>query len=122
MADVYLPPGWPEAVAPPGSERFEASAVAYLLELIPEYRRHPTVCRFPVILASIARHTLGGTVEGAREGYRTARTELGEAVPPHAVDAVLRAYRDEGRRLAAAVRAVGLVERALRGEGFTRSL
>lgn len=122
MEDAYLPPGWPEAVKPPGSEYFEASAVAFLIDLIPEYRRHPTVCRFPAILASIARHTLAGAVEGARQGYRTARTELGETAPPHAVDAALRAYRDEGRRLAAAVRAVGLVERALRGERFTRSL
>jgi hypothetical protein len=122
MADAYLPPGWPQAVAPPGSEQFEASAVAFLLELIPGYRRHPAACRFPVILASIARHTLGGAVEGARDGYRTARTELGEAVPPHAVDAALRAYRDEGRRLAADARAAGLVERALRGERFTLPL
>jgi hypothetical protein len=75
-----------------------------------------------VILASVARHTLGGAVEGARDGYRTARTELGEAVPPHAVDAALRAYRDEGRRLAADARAAGLVERALRGERFTLPL
>jgi hypothetical protein len=34
----------------------------------------------------------------------------------------LRAYRDEGRRLAADAKAAGLVERALRGEKFTRSL
>jgi hypothetical protein len=54
------------------------------------------VVRFPVILASIARHTLAGTVEGARQGYRAARTERGETVPPHAVDATLKAYRDEG--------------------------
>jgi hypothetical protein len=32
------------------------------------------------------------------------------------LDAALTAYRDEGRRLAAAARAAGLVERALRGE------
>ena len=122
MADVYLPPGWPEAVEPPGSEHFESSAAAFLIELVPGYRRHPTVCRFPVILASIARHTLGGAVEGARQAYRTARTELGEEVPPHAVDAALRAYRDEGRRLAADAKAAALLERALRGERFTRSL
>jgi hypothetical protein len=47
---------------------------------------------------------------------RTARSELGEQVPPHTTDAVLSAYRDEGHRLAAAVRAAELVERALRGE------
>lgn len=122
MEDAYLPPGWPKAVKPPGSDHFESSAVHFLIELVPAYRQHPVVVRFPAILASIARHSLEGTVEGTRQGYRTARTELGEAVPPHAVDAVLKAYRDEGRRLAADLRAVGLLEQALRGEKFTRSL
>jgi hypothetical protein len=36
-------------------------------------------------------------------------------VPPHAVDAALTAYRDEGRRLAATVKGIEVVERALRG-------
>ncbi len=40
-------------------------------------------------------------------------------MPPHAIDTVLAAYRKEGARLAATARAVGLVERALRGEAFT---
>jgi hypothetical protein len=57
-------------------------------------------------------------VEGARQGYRAARTEL-DALPPHAIDSVLAAYRKEGARLAATARSVGLVERALRGETFT---
>jgi hypothetical protein len=57
-----------------------------------------------------------GTLEGARQGYRVARSELGQAVPPHAVDSALGAYRDEGRRLAAAVKGIEAVERALRGE------
>jgi hypothetical protein len=38
------------------------------------------------------------------------------------VDATLEAYRAEGFRLAAAKRAVELVERALRGEVFRPSL
>ena len=38
----------------------------------------------------------------------------GANCPPHAVDAVLAAYRDEGRRLAAAVSSVEVVERAWR--------
>jgi hypothetical protein len=37
-------------------------------------------------------------------------------VAPHAVDSVLGAYRDEGRRLAAAVKGIEAVERALHGE------
>ncbi len=67
-------------------------------------------------LAAIARHVLTRSLQGARQGYRTARSELGEQVPAHAVDAALAAYRDEGRRLATAVCAAELVERALRGE------
>lgn len=45
-----------------------------------------------------------------------ARLELGQTVPPHAVDLALAAYRDEGRRLAAAVKGIEAVERALRGK------
>ena len=58
-------------------------------------------------------------MEGARQGYRTARTELAGTLPPHAIDTVLAVYRKEGARLAATARAVGLIERALRGEVFT---
>ena len=112
--DVHLPPGWPEAVDPPGSETFEASAVAWLLDLVPDLRTH-TVKRYPAALASIARHVAGGAADGARAGYRTARTELSTVLPPHAVDTVLAAYRDEGRRLVAAAKEAELVERALRG-------
>ena len=61
-------------------------------------------------------------VEGAREGYRTARVELGVALPPHAVDGVLAAYKTEGFKLAAIARAVELVERAIRGEAFAPRL
>jgi hypothetical protein len=62
----------------------------------------------------MARHHVRACAEGARQGYRTARTELADALPPHARSAVLAAYAAEGRRLAAAARGVELVERALR--------
>jgi hypothetical protein len=61
-------------------------------------------------------------VEGARQGYRTARTELGDVLPVSGVDAVLAAYRSEGHRLVTAARAADLVERALRGQEFTPRL
>jgi hypothetical protein len=70
----------------------------------------------------MAIHHTRACVTGAREGYRTARTELGAALPPHALDAVLAAYRAEGRRLVATAQAVELVARALRGEVFTPQL
>lgn len=111
----YVPPGWPEAVSPPGSEDWEASAAEWLLDLIPEYRMYPTR-RYPVVLAFIARHVLAGAIEGARQGYRTTRTELGELVPPHVIEQALNNWRTEGRRMAATVRAVELVERELRNE------
>ena len=44
----------------------------------------------------MARYYACASLEGARRGYRTARTELAESVPPHAVDGVLAAYRTEG--------------------------
>jgi len=114
-----MPPGWPQEVQPPGSEEWEATAVAWLLDLMPEYRQYDAARRHPVVLAFMARHLIHGSVEGAREAYRTARTELAQHAPPHAVDAALKAYRDEGRRLAAAERSVDLVERALRGGPYT---
>ena len=119
MADD-LPPGWPERVEPPRSEGWEATAVAWLLDLAPGYRQHEIVRRYPVILAYIVRHHIHGSLEGAREGYRTIRAELAEQAPPHAVDAALKAYRTEGHRLAATDRAVELVEQALRGEALTQ--
>jgi hypothetical protein len=120
---AYLPPGWPTGVHPPGSDDFETTAVAWLLEVVPpDYRLHGVLRRHPVALAAMARHHTAACVEGARAGYRTVRGELAESLPPHAVDAVLTAYRTEGRRLAATARAVVLVERAIRGEIFAPKL
>jgi hypothetical protein len=120
---AYIPPGWPAGVHPPGSEDFESTAVGWLFDVVPpDYRLHGVLRRHPAALAAMARHHTDVCVEGARQGYRTARSELSEALPPHAVDAVLAAYRREGSRLAATARAVGLVERALRGEVFTPKL
>jgi len=53
-------------------------------------------------------------VQGAREGYWTARTELGHVLPPHSLDALLAAYSAEGRRLVDTARAVDLLVRSLR--------
>jgi hypothetical protein len=117
---TYIPAGWPAGVHPPGSEEFESTAVGWLLDVVPpDYRLHGVLRRYPIALATMARYHSKACVEGAREGYRTARTELASVLPPHAVDTVLAAYRKEGARLAETARAVDLVERALRGEVFT---
>jgi hypothetical protein len=116
---AYTPSGWPAGVHPPGSDDFESTAVGWLLDVVPpDYRLHGVLRRHPLALAAMARHHSKACVEGARQGYRTARTELTGTLPPHAVDSVLAAYRKEGARLAATAHAVNLVERALRGEVF----
>jgi hypothetical protein len=120
---AYLPPGWPTGVHPPGSEGFERTAVAWLLDVVPpDYRLHGVLQRHPIALATLARRHLAACVEGARQGYRTARTELADVLPVSGVDAVLAAYRSEGHRLVTAARAADLVERALRGKGFAPQL
>jgi hypothetical protein len=120
---AYLPPGWPAGVHPPGSEGFEQTAVEWLFDVIPpDYRMHGVLRRHPIALAVLARHHLAACVAGARQGYRSARTELGDALPPQGIDAVLAAYRAEGNRLVATARAVDLVGRALRGEEFSPQL
>jgi hypothetical protein len=107
-------------VHPPGSDDFESTAAGWLLDVVPpDYRLHGVLRRYPVALAALARYHSRACVEGARQGYRTARTELAGVLPPHAIDTVLAAYRKDGGRLAATAEAVDLVERALRGEEFT---
>jgi hypothetical protein len=116
----HLPAGWPAGVHPPGSEEFVPTAVAWLLDQVPpDYRLHGVLRRHPVALAALARHHLAACAEGARQGYRTARTELGGTLPEPAVVAVLATYRAEGRRLAATALAADLVARALRGDKLT---
>jgi hypothetical protein len=119
----YVPPGWPAGVHPPGSEDFESTAVGWLLDVVPpDYRLHGVLRRHPVALATMARYHARACVEGAREGYRSARTELTGSLPPHAIDTVLAAYRKEGARLAATALAVDLVEKALRGGTFAPTM
>lgn len=113
---THAPPGWPPQVHPPGSERFEDTALAWLLELVPpDYRRYGVLRRYPIVLARMARQHVSASVEAAREGFRTARVDLGGTVPPHGIESVLDAYRREGARLVALLQAVELVETALRG-------
>ncbi len=120
---TYVPPEWPAGVHPPGSEDFESTAVGWLLDVVPpDYRLHGVLRRYPIALATMARYHAKACVEGARQGYRTARTELAGALPPHAIDTVLAAYRKEGARLAAVASGVDLIERALRGEVFVSEM
>ena len=119
MVATQVPAGWPTGVHPPGSPDFERTAVSWLLDVVPpDYRLHGVLLRHPVALAALARHHLAACVEGARAGYRSARAELGNELPPGGLAAVLAVYQAEGRRLVSTAQAVELVGRALRGETF----
>ena len=123
VAAAFVPTGWPDGVHPPGTPGFEQTAVNWLLDVVPpDYRLHGVLLRHPVALATLARHHLAACVEGARQGYRSARAELGDDLPPGGLAAVLSAYQTEGQRLVATARAVDLVGRALRGETFVPGL
>ena len=99
---------------PAGSADLHATATAWLLGLMPELSQYSVLQQHPVVLAFLARQILTGAVEGAREGYRTTRSELHELVPLPVIAAALADLRAEGTRLSAALRAVELVEGALR--------
>jgi hypothetical protein len=120
---AYVPPGWPTGVHPPGTERFEDTAVTWLFEFVPpEYRRYGVLRRYPAALARMARQHVAATIEAARQGFRTARVELSDTVPPHGVEAVLEVYRREGTRLVAIAESIALVDSALHGASFTPKL
>jgi hypothetical protein len=113
---AHVPPGWPSQVRPPDSEGWEATAVAFLLDVCPpDYRRHEVLRRHPVVLARFAVRHVDGAVAAARTGYAHARSDLRDLVPPEVVTAALAAFETEGARLVATARQVALVEEALRG-------
>lgn len=112
-----ISPGWPARVPPPGTDAFTEKATGFLLDALPSgYRDHDVLRRWPAALASLAHYHMEAVIVGHRQGYRTARTELAQHVPPHAIDAVLSAYRTEGQRLAAEAQSIDLVARALRSQ------
>ncbi|HUR13220.1 MAG TPA: hypothetical protein VM097_01875 [Mycobacteriales bacterium] len=118
-----VPPGWPAEVLPPQAPDWERTAVSWLFDQCPpDYRAHDVLRAHPVVLARFARGHVEAAVEAARQGIRTARSELREVVTPEVVEAVLGAYDREGRRLVQVGRAVALVEAALRGERWVPRL
>lgn len=110
-----LTPDWPPGVHPPGAESFVETALGWLFDQVPaDYRLHGVLRRHPVALARLARQHVGAALEAAREGYRTARVDLRDHLPPHAVDQVMNAYLEEGRRTAAVLRSIEVLDAALR--------
>ncbi|WP_017588265.1 hypothetical protein [Nocardiopsis ganjiahuensis] len=115
MPDQSLTSDWPASVHPPGSDSFEQTALEWLFDHVPaDYRLHGVLRRHPVALSRLARQYVSATLDAAREGYRTARVDLRDQLPPHALDQVMNAYLAEGQRTAGVLRAIEAVDGALR--------
>ncbi len=120
---VYVPPGWPSQVRPPGVSGWEATAIAYLLDCCPpDFRSYRVLRNHPIVLAQFATHFVDGQHEASQRGLAAVRTSLGEYVGAEVVEAATQAWLEQGARLARTRRAVVLVEEALRGRVFVRKL
>jgi hypothetical protein len=118
-----LPPGWPDAVRPPGAQEWERSAVAWLFDQCPpDYRAYDVLRKHPQVLARFAATSLDAAVAAAEQGLRTVRTDLRDRVPTETVEAAVAAYERERMRLRRARHSVDVVERALRGERWVPRL
>ena len=120
---LYVPAGWPDAVDPPGTEGWEPSATAFLLDCCPaDYRGYAVLRRHPVVLARFAAEFVESQVRTCREGLGEARASLGEVVAPEVVEAATQAWLEQGAALRRRRREVALVEEALRGKVFIQKM
>ncbi len=120
MEQVYLPPGWPQAVRPPGAPGFERSVIAWLFDLCPpEYRGYPQLRRYPQLLVRLTARLLAAQRNGTDSALAALRADMAGFVDPPAIEDGLRILRAEQQRLDRTILAVSLVERVLRGQVFT---
>ncbi len=120
---LYVPPGWPDQVRPPGAPDWEATAIAYLLDCCPaDYRGYPVLRRHPVVLARFAAEFVDSQVAACREGIGAVRASLEHLVTPEVVEAATQAWQEQDASLRRRRREVMLVEEALRGKVFIRRL
>jgi hypothetical protein len=110
-------------VRPPGAPDWEATAVAWLLDLCPpEYRSYPTLRRHAVVLARFAVLHVGACQAAVNEGLSEARAVLRDVAEGAVVEAAVETWQRESARLLGVRREVGLVEEALRGRRFVARL
>jgi hypothetical protein len=115
----HLPPGWPDAVLPPGAKEWEQSASSWLLDLCPaDFRGYSVLRRYPLGLAWLAYQHVGAERQALAKGLSRLRTDLTRDLPPPALEEMIEVVEHEQARLMAAHRGVELVARALRGERY----
>ncbi len=117
------PPGWPAEVRPPGAPDWEATAVAWLLDLCPpEYRSYPALRRHAVVLARFTVLHVEACQSAVNQGLSEARGGLREVADASVVEAAVETWQRESARLMGVRRGAGLVEEALRGRRFVERL
>ncbi len=120
---IYVPPGWPDAVRPPGAPDWEATATAFLLDCCPpDYRSHLVLRRHPVVLARFAAEHVEAQLRAAKDGLAGVRSSLADYVAPEVIRSAADAWQEESARLVRIRRAVALIEEAVRGRIFIRRL
>lgn len=120
---LYVPPGWPDEVRPPGAPDWEATATAFLLDCCPaDYRLYPVLRRHPIVLARFAAECVEAQVRACAAGLSGVRTSLRDMVDPEVVEAATQAWQEQEAALRRRRREVALVEESLRGKVFLRRL
>ena len=120
---VYVPPGWPGTVRPPGSDGWLKSAEAFLLDCCPsEYRRYTVLRRHPIVLAGLAKEFVASQLVATRSGLTGMRTSLAGFVDAATSDQAAQVLQAEEARLVRVARGVELVDQALREARFVPKL
>ncbi len=123
FGQIYVPPGWPQSVRPPGAPDWEPTAISFLLDCCPaDYRGYPVLRNHPVVLARMAAEFVEGQIRASREALAGTRSSLQDYVSGDVLDRATEVMQSEGARLIRTRRAVMLVEEALRGRIFIRKL
>jgi hypothetical protein len=123
MANVYIPPGWPQGVRPADAPGWEITAAAWLLDRCPpEFRSYPVLRRHEVVLARFTVMHLRASLDAVRRGLREARTSFRDHLSGDTIDSVIAAWQKEEARLVAEHRSAMLLEDALRGRRFVARL
>ena len=108
---------------PPAVPGWEESASRWLLDQCPpDFRGYRVLRHHPVVLARFAAVHLEACALGVRRGLSETRATLRGVTDALTVDQALLAWQAEEVRLHTALRAVGLVEEALRGRVFVERL
>jgi hypothetical protein len=120
---IYVPPGWPIRVRPPGAPDWEVTAIEFLLDCCPaDYRSYQVLRRHPVVLARFAAEFVESQVQASRSGLAGVRVDLADVVSAEVVQSAVDAWAEQEARLVRLRREVDLVEKSLRGKVFIRKL